>query len=172
VRSDAELVKAVLNGDKDAFGVLVKRYENPVRAAALDVVGHREKARDTAQEAFIKAYENLHSVRKGDAFGWWLLRITQRCALDSVRKEPRAGTIEACKIAAVENPDGHLEEDKQVLLAAVARLPDSEKEVVMLRYFAGHTVRDVAKVVGRSTGTVTKQLSRAHRRLRAILKEK
>ena len=171
MRSDAELVKAVLNGDKDAFGVLVKRYENPVRAAALDVVGHREKARDTAQEAFVKAYENLHKLRRGDAFGWWLLRITERCALDSARKEAKAGTVEASGIAAAENPDGCLEEDKQMLLGAVAGLPESEKQVVMLRYFAGHTVKEAAEIVGRSVGTVTKQLSRARKRLRAMLKE-
>ena len=58
-----------------------------------------------------------------------------------------------------------------MLLGAVAGLPESEKQVVMLRYFAGHTVKEAAEIVGRSVGTVTKQLSRARKRLRAMLKE-
>ncbi|MHC4184765.1 MAG: RNA polymerase sigma factor [Planctomycetota bacterium] len=51
------------------------------------------------------------------------------------------------------------------------KLPESEKQVVMLRYFSGQSVREVAEMLGRSVGTVTKQLSRAHKRLRNTLKE-
>ena len=77
---------------------------------------------------------------------------------------------ESTVAAAIENPDGQLDVDKQRLLAAVAGLPKAEKQVVMLRYFAGNSVRDVADIVGRNVGTVTKQLSRAHKHLRNILK--
>ena len=72
---------------------------------------------------------------------------------------------------AIEGRNGHLEEDQQALLAAVMRLPTGEREVVMLRYFDGHTVKDVASIAGRSVGTVTKQLSRAHQHLRIMLEE-
>jgi len=68
-----------------------------------------------------------------------------------------------------ETTDGCLDEEKQRLLAAVLKLPESEKQVVMLRYFSGRTASQVAKALGRSVGTVTKQLSRAHNRLRNIL---
>jgi RNA polymerase sigma factor (sigma-70 family) len=51
------------------------------------------------------------------------------------------------------------------------QLPAGEKEVVMLRYFEGHTVQQVASIAGRSVGTVTKQLSRAHRHLKTLLEE-
>jgi RNA polymerase sigma factor (sigma-70 family) len=70
---------------------------------------------------------------------------------------------------AIENPNGRLDEDKQQLLAAVVKLPRAEKQVVMLRYFGNNSVNDVAKILGRSTGTVTKQLSRARIHLRKIL---
>ena len=56
MRTDAELVNAVLNGEKQAFAILVKRYERPVRAVALDVLGDFHSATDTAQDAFVKAY--------------------------------------------------------------------------------------------------------------------
>jgi len=169
VRTDAELVDAVLDGEKQAFAALVKRYERPVRSVAMDVLGHRANAQDVAQEAFVKAYENLPALRKTDAFGPWLMKITRRCALDFVRRKPEEMPLETAVATTIENPDGQLDEDKQRLLAAVVKLPEGERQVVMLRYFSGHSVREVAEIAGRSVGTVTKQLSRAHKRLRNIL---
>jgi RNA polymerase sigma-70 factor (ECF subfamily) len=169
VRTDAELVNAVLDGEKQAFAVLVKRYERPVRAVALDVLGDYHSAADVSQEAFVKAYEQLAGLRKPKAFGAWLMKITRRCALDSLRRKPKETQLEPKIATSIESPDGQLDEDKQRLLAAVVKLPRSEKQVVILRYLGDNSVKDVADIVGRSVGTVTKQLSRAHERLRKIL---
>ena len=169
MQSDAELVNAVLNGNKEAFAVLVKRYERPVRAVALDALGNYHSAADASQDAFVKAYEELPRLRKRHAFGPWLMKIASRCALDSVRRRPKGTHLETKVAEAIEKPNGQLDEAKQRLLAAVVRLPKAERQVIMLRYFSGHSVKDVADVAGRSVGTVTKQLSRAHKRLRNIL---
>jgi RNA polymerase sigma-70 factor (ECF subfamily) len=169
VQTDAELVNAVLDGQKQLFAVLVKRYERPVRAVALDILGDFHSATDVSQDAFVRAYEHLAKLRKPDAFGPWLLKITRRCALDSVGRRPKETRLETKIAAAIENPDGRLDEDKQRLLAAVVKLPGAERQVVMLRYFGDNGVNDVAEILGRSVGTVTKQLSRARIRLRKIL---
>ena len=180
MRTDAELVNAVLHGEKDFFAELVRRYERPVRAVALDVLGDYHSATDVSQDAFVRAYERLAGLRKPEAFGPWLMKITRRCALDSARRLVSAkrfaesGRLKEARLetkiaAAIENPDGRLDEDKQRLLAAVVKLPGAEKQVVMLRYFGDNSVNDVAKILGRSVGTVTKQLSRARIRLRKIL---
>ncbi len=169
MQTDAELVKAVLNGKKYLFAELVKRYERAVRAIALDVIGDYHSATDVSQEAFIRAYERLAGLRKPESFGPWLMKITRRCALDSVRRKPKETLVETKITAAIENPNGRLDEDKQRLLAAVVKLPVAEKQAVMLRYFGDNSVNDVAKILGRSTGTVTKQLSRARIHLRKIL---
>ena len=108
VQSDAELVNAVLNGNKQAFGVLVKRYERPVRAAALDVLGDYHSATDVSQDAFVTAYENLPGLRKPLAFGPWLMEITRRCALDFVRRRQKEAPREPAVAAAIVNPDGRL----------------------------------------------------------------
>jgi len=171
VRTDAELVNAVLDGNKQAFAVLVKRYERPVRAVALDVLGDYHLAADISQEAFVKAYQQLAGLRKPEAFGAWLMKITRRSALDSFRLRPKETQQVPKTATTTESPDGQLDEGKQRLLAAVVKLPRSEKQVVMLRYFSENSVKDVAKIAGRSVGTVTKQLSRAHKRLRKILSE-
>ncbi len=169
MRTDAELVNAVLSGEKDLFAVLVKRYERLVRAVALDVLGDYHSATDVSQDAFVRAYERLAGLRKPEAFGPWLIKITRRCALDSARRMPKETRLEPKIAAAIENPDGRLDEAKQRLLAAVVKLPGAEKQVVMLRYFGENSVNDVANLLGRSVGTVTKQLSRARIRLRKIL---
>ena len=169
MRSDAELVKAVLGGDKQAFGVLVKRYERPVRAIALDVLGDYHLATDVSQDAFVTAYENLPGLRKPVAFGPWMMKIARRRAIDRARRKRDEAPLESVLPAAIYNPDGQLDEEKQWLLAAVVKLPQGERQVIMLRYFSGHSVKDVAEILGRSIGTVTKQLSRAHKRLRKIL---
>ena len=169
MRTDAELVNTVLDGKKEAFAVLVKRYERPVRAVALDVLGDYHLASDVSQEAFIKAYQQMAGLRKPDAFGAWLMKIAHRCALDSARRKLKEPQHQMKAAAVIENPNGQLDEDKQRLLAAVVKLPKSEKQVIMLRYFGDNSLKDVADIVDRSVGTVTKQLSRAHKRLRKIL---
>ena len=169
MQSDAELVKAVLNGNKKAFATLVKRYERPVRAEAMDILGDYHSASDVSQNAFVRAYEKLPALRKLEAFGPWLLTITRRCALDFVRQKPKENSLPTMVPRAVENPNGQLDEAKQRVLTAVVKLPKAEKQVIMLRYFSRHRVKDVARILDRSVGTVTKQLSRAHRRLRNIL---
>ena len=171
MRTDAELVNAVLDGEKQAFAVLVKRYERPVRAVALDVLGDHHLAKDVTQDAFVRAYERLAGLRRPEAFGAWLMKITRRCALDSARRKPRETQLDKAIATAAASPNGQLDESKRRLLAAIVKLPKVEKQVVMLRYFGDNSVRDVAKIVDRSVGTVTKQLSRAHKRLREILKE-
>jgi RNA polymerase sigma-70 factor (ECF subfamily) len=170
VQSDAQLVNAVLDGQKDAFAELVCRYERSVRAAAISVLDDHNAAQDAAQEAFIRAYEKLGSLRRASAFGSWLLMIARRCALDAASRLARESSLESSLEFATEDTNGRLDEEKQHLLATVMNLPDSERQVVMLRYFsANSSVKDVAGILGRSVGTVTKQLSRAHKRLRIML---
>ena len=169
MRTDAELINAVLGGKKEVFAVLVKRYERPVRAGALDVLGDYHLASDVSQEVFIKAYEQLAGLRKPEAFGAWLMKIARRCALDSARRKVKETQMRNKIATSIESPNGRLDEGKQRILAAVVRLPRAEKQVVMLRYFSDNSVKDVAEIVGRNVGTVTKQLSRAHKRLRKIL---
>jgi len=183
VQSDTEVVNAVMNGHKVAFAVLVERYEHPVRAIAMNVLGgDYHSTADASQDAFVRAYKELPALRKPGAFGPWLMRIAHRCALEAARQKTREIHLGARFAAANENYSARVDEPigsfstdlkllKGTLLAAVTTLPDAEKQVVMLRYFSAHTVKDVAGMVGRSVGTVTKQLSRAHKRLRRVLRE-
>lgn len=169
MRADAELVRAVIKGEREAFEVLVKRYEKPVIAIALNILGDRHLASDVSQEAFVKAYEHLARLRKPEAFGPWLMKIARRCAIRLACQRPGEIRLEPGIAQGIEDCDGRLDEGKQRLLSAIVKLPKAEKQVVMLRYFSGNTVNDVARILDRSVGTVTKQLSRARIRLRRML---
>jgi RNA polymerase sigma-70 factor (ECF subfamily) len=171
VVSDAVLVKEVLDGAKDAYAQLVGRYERPARAVAIHVLGNYHSAEDAAQEAFIKAYQQLAGLRKPQTFGPWLLTIVRRCALDMADRKRSHVSLDAIGDMPDHQRNGRLDEDKQHLLQQVMQLGESERQAVLLRYFGSHTVQQVADITGSSIGTVTKQLSRAHKNLRNRIKE-
>lgn len=171
VLSDAMLVKEVLDGSKDAFTELVRRHERPAIAAALHVLGRHHSAEDAAQEAFVRAWRQLPKLNKPDAFGPWLLKIVRRCALDMADKNKAQVPLAAAAGLPAHQGNGQLDDDNRQLLQRVMQLGKAERQVILLRYFGGHSVAQVAAIAGRSVGTVTKQLSRAHQRLRHQIKE-
>ncbi len=171
MQTDAEIIRAVLDGNRGQFALLVQRYEHAVHACVLHVLGDFDAAEDAAQEAFISAYEKLGSLRTPARFGPWLLRIARHKALTSMRRRPRTELLEAAENIPDGNPDPRISETSRQVLAAVMQLPDNEKQAVLLKHFDGHSATDIAALTGRSVGTITKQLSRAYARLRKRLKD-
>lgn len=167
--SDAEIVRAVVAGDRDAFAVLVSRHERGAWTTAWRVLRDYHAACDAAQEAFLQAYRRLGSLREPARFGVWLLRIADREAVRMARRRamsPARPLAEDDGLTPPAAADAPLDDGDADVLDAVARLPDPERLVVALFYLEGRPVAEVAAVLGRPVGTVTKQLSRAVRRLR------
>ncbi len=169
MQTDAELVNAVLKGEKELFAELVRRYEKPVRAVALDILRDFHLATDISQDSFVAAYEKLSCLRKPQSFGPWLMKIARRFAIEAAKRKTSELSPESEIAAMIEKPNGRLDDEKRHLLASVLKLPDAERQVIMLHYFGRNSSDDVAKILGSSVGTVTKQLSRARIRLRKIL---
>jgi RNA polymerase sigma-70 factor (ECF subfamily) len=170
LRPDAELVPATLGGDRAAFTALVARYERAALATAWGVLHDRHLSQDAAQEAFVSAFMNLCRLREHATFGAWLLTIARRAATRSAKCRrrqvadplPQAHPVDAKARGSV---------DLEWVVAATAELPEHERVVIYLRYFEDLDVGDIAKVLARPVGTVTKQLSRAHERLRQHLQK-
>ena len=169
--SDSELVKAVLAGQVDLFEPLVIRYEASIKAICFSVLGDSHLAADATQDAFIKAYEKLATLQNQKVFGAWLMRIAKRRALDMLKQQQTNMAQTPDPPSASTEQHYELDERKDRLLKAMMDLPEHERQVLMLRYFEEQSVRNVATISGRSLGTITKQLSRAHRRLKTILQE-
>jgi RNA polymerase sigma-70 factor (ECF subfamily) len=171
-QSDDALVDAVVAGDKARFAELVHRYEPVARAAAVAICGDTHLAQDVVQEAFLLAYTNLGKLADRARFGPWVLKIARRQALRTRRgRKHTEGTLEGNEPQSVEEDQSRLDDDSRELLDAVARLPDHEQVAVVLHYFEQHQVEMIALMTGRSTSTVTKQLSRARRRLEKWLRK-
>ena len=172
MRSNAELVTAVLEGDRPRFADLVRRHERMVVAAAWQMLGDYHAAQDAAQEAFVAAYRKLGTLRDRSRFGPWMLAIVRRTALRIVRRRrPATESLETAGDPPCPADADPLDEELQRLLEAISQLPDHERVVVILRYLDGHSVSSIAQMTGRPLGTVTKQLSRAVARLKASLVE-
>jgi len=184
---DAAIVAAILDGDRDAYRVLVERESRGVVRACLRVLGDAQEAEDVAQEAFVSAYRSLGSWRADGPFGAWLSRIAIRLAvrqlgrrravtwvrpsiergdrneaLDIVDEWPdlRAGSGADPERAAL------LGERDRALQAAVAALADPYRETVALRFFAERSLDEIASVTGRPLGTVKTHLRRGLLQLR------
>jgi len=172
MQSDDELIRSVLAGCRESFDPLVRRYEASVLASAAAVLGDLEAARDASQEAFLVAYRKLGSLRRPEAFGWWVGRIAKRQALSHLRqckREPQGPHVEEPALPAGGDGRQALSEDHDRLLAAVARLPEQDRAVLTMRYFDGLKLEEIAKATGKGIGTISKQLSRSHKRLREML---
>jgi RNA polymerase sigma-70 factor (ECF subfamily) len=169
LKSDLELVLLARSGDRDAFGLLVARYERPVIAASLAVVGNCEDARDVAQDVFVIAYRKVKGLWSPHRFGPWILRIARNAALRH-RKRRQQWRCDGLRedLSAPPSPAGC---EPEPMLELIARLPEREAILVMLRYFDDLTMDELSRVTGRPIGTVTKQLSRARQQLRIWIHE-
>ena len=171
MQADKELVEAALCGEQCAFATLVERYERPVRSVAIAVLHDVDAAHDVAQDTFLMAFEKLPSLSNRSAFGPWVLKIAQRFAYRAARARTRSRPLTEMQEPSCTSTNGKLDVQLEGLLQAVVRLPRQERVVVMLKYFDNQPVDAVAKITGRSVGTVTKQLSRARSRLKRWLGE-
>ena len=170
-RPDAELVSAAIAGDVSAFSALVRRHERSTYSLAYAVLRDRQLAEDATQDAFVLAYQSLPSLRDPAAFGPWVHTIVSRRANRLRPRRRPVAPLDAAGDVPAPDANGRLDADAERLLAAVNRLPAHERQTVLLHHFDGHDTPAVARMTGRTLGTVTKQLSRAYARLRDHLKE-
>ncbi len=169
VQTNSELIRAILaRNDQQAFSRLVLRYERLVWASVWHVLRDYHTTQDVTQETFLKAHEHLKELREPDAVGIWLCRIARREARRTKRGGPKTLGMDDVDLP-VPAPTVLIRDEYQTLIEAVGRLPEHERVVVVLRYLNNHTVAEVAHLTGRPVSTVTKQLSRAIKRLQQFL---
>ena len=169
MQSDADLVEAVLGGDRASFEVLVRRHERAVLGVALGILRDYHAAQDAVQDAFVAAYEELGTLRHGSRFGAWVLGIARRRAIDLWRKRSRTPQPTVPLDCCAAHGDGRLDDTVDEVFEAVGRLPERLRRVVLLRFCDGLSVPEIAETTGSPEGTVSSRLSRAVARLRRSL---
>ena len=177
--ADAELIEAFLDGDEGAFTTLVRKHEKAVHALAWRKVGDFQAAEEITQDAFVKVYHKLSTLKNRNQFAGWLYVITDRLCIEWHRKKrvPMA-SLEAMAPGELEEHyySGHLaaereaaviERKREAVKQILRRLPESERTVVSLHYLGEKTCEEIGESLGVSTNTVKSRLHRARKRLKA-----
>ena len=173
--TDQQLVDQVIAGNKNAFNLLVMRYQHRVAALIARFVKDPREVEDVAQEAFLKAYRALPLFRGDSAFYTWLYRIAVNTAknyLVARSRRPPAQDLEIDEVEPtetgsvlreIESPEGSLStsELKVAIEAALDSLPEELKTAFILREFSGLSYEDIAEVMDCPVGTVRSRIFRA-----------
>jgi RNA polymerase sigma-70 factor (ECF subfamily) len=180
--SDERLVELSLEGDEDAFGILVQRYQRRLAAFLSQLVGDMELARELAQEAFVRAWSALERFDPRYRFSTWLFRIAHNLGIDQLRRRRLQTTplyrtdsegeeVEVVVPDLDKDPLGHLE--NRALASELRQIIDGlrpeYRELVLLRHFAGLSYQEIADFTEMPLGTVKNKLFRAHSVLRRAL---
>ena len=168
--SDKYYIKRCLDGHPDDFRYLVRRYQGILLANLAGKLGNRERAEEAAQETLVRAYFNMGKLKKPDSFFSWLLGIADHVAKEHQRNEQILRQREIVRSFSEETSNTELSQD-YALEAAIARLPEAYRKIILLRYYGEHSCNQIAEQFNMPLGTVTKTLSRAYAMLRKLLQQ-
>ena len=185
--SDGALVRATLRGELAAFEVLVGRYQVRATGLAYRLLNHRDQAVEVTQDAFLKAYEKLHSLSHPERFGSWLLKIVGNLALNLRRARALRKTVSLDAAADSEagrgemnRPDRHAASPAELASAgelegliqqAVEQLPEMQRMALVLFSMEKMPQKDVAGILGCSVEAVKWHVFTARKKLKDKLKD-
>ncbi|MFZ5844547.1 MAG: RNA polymerase sigma factor RpoE [Pseudomonadota bacterium] len=173
--TDAELVARVQRGDKRAFDLLVRKYQQRIMALISRYIRNRSEIADVAQEAFIKAYRALPNFRGDSQFYTWLYRIAINSAknhLASQSRRPQTASVDGLEPEQLADLAGQTDnasperllltaELKREIDAAIAELPEELRTALLLREIDGLSYEEIAEVMECPIGTVRSRIFRA-----------
>ena len=175
--NDAQLVLLTLAGDPAAFDFLVDRYWPTAVALCLGRIDQVSEAEDLAQEGFIQAYQNLHTLKDTSRFAGWLTRIMQRKCTDYYRAASKSRhvsleTVTALQVetcAAYSSNPGLTPAQIHLIREKVAKLPESYQHLIVLRFMAGLSTQEIARQLNKHYGAIRTGFHRAYQMLRQEL---
>ena len=172
---DQQLVERVQRGDKNAFNLLVSKYQHKVASLVTRYVSNQSDVSDVVQEAFIKAYRALPEFRGESAFYTWLYRIAVNTAknyltaqgrrppdldVDCSDAELQEGAEAMHELA---NPESLMlsHEIQRMVVATLESLPEDLRTAITLREIEGLSYEEIAEIMGCPVGTVRSRIFRA-----------
>ncbi|KOO40397.1 RNA polymerase sigma factor SigW [Priestia koreensis] len=178
-------IKQVKKGDQDAFADIVEYYKDKIFQLCYRMLGNRHEAEDSAQEAFIRAYINIHSYDTSKKFSTWLYRIATNLCIDRIRKKKPDYYLDAevpgtegldmySQLAAdqalpeeeVENHELNEKIDQEIL-----NLPEKYRSAIVLKYIEELSLKEISDVLDLPIGTVKTRIHRGREALRNRLRD-
>jgi RNA polymerase sigma-70 factor (ECF subfamily) len=183
---DQRLVRRALRGDRRAFEMIVRKYQQPLLQYVGRMIREREQALDVSQEVFLRAYASLASYRPEYKFSTWLFRIASNYLIDSWRKK-KVATVSIDQPLEVGDDGGcylqladetasvvrtlEIGELRKRLEAAIDRLPPHLRELFVWRHLNDLSYEEMAEIKGLPVGTVKNRVFQAKEMLRGWLEE-
>ncbi len=186
----ADVIHQAQRGDAEAFDRLVDAYAHRITGFLYRMTGSRQDAEDLVQEVFLRLVRTIAAYQHDGRFEAWLFRIAANLARDRVRRAKRTPKFVAAKTGGAAEADGadetgsldriegssepadaNMERGEQIeaLHAALAMLPETEREVMMLRHFSQMSFKEISEMAGMPLGTALARAHRGLRRLREIM---
>jgi len=173
---DWELVEKARKGEERAFAAIVEKYESLVANVVKGMLGNVAEADDVGQEVFIRFYHSLDRYRGDAALRTYLTRIAINLSLNELKKRRRVVSLFTEKQEEAgfsdlsdEGRDVEKKDTQEVVEAALQRLDEGFRSVVVLRLIEGYSTRETAEILNLPQGTVLSRLSRAQKQLKEIL---
>ena len=181
-QNDQAAIRAILAGDKEAYGALVRRHSLRLFRVAFRMTGNEADADDVVQEAFLRGYRKLESFESRSNFGTWIYRIAVRCALDRIggnkvdesRRVAEASDLEQNQVQVADDGPGP---DRLILSseiralheAAMRSLTATERTAFVLRHLEECSTGEIAEALGIAPNAAKQAVFRAVRKLRLRL---
>jgi RNA polymerase sigma-70 factor (ECF subfamily) len=180
------LIRAAQQGDQDAFGQLVRAYDQSVLRLAMNLLRSPEDAQDVYQEAFLRVYRNLNSFRFDCSFHTWLYRIVTNLCLDQMRKR-KVRKEESAQVEGTDGPVDRLDtlqearaegdpmrnlfsgQLRERIQKALGELTARERMVFELRHYQGLRLRNIGEILGTTEEAAKNCLFRATQKMRVAL---
>ena len=165
------MVIETLNGDREAFGRLVERYERRIFNLAFRICGDYEDAMDVTQTVFVKAFDRLGTFDPSRKFFSWLYKMGVNESLNQVKRQSRIVHVEFDLPSRAPSPEQQLIRDESdgLVQTALKRLGEDQRVVIILRHFVDLSYRQIGEVLGIQEKTVKSRLYSARQRMKEIL---
>ena len=178
--NDQVYIDSILNGDANAFAVLVDRYKDLVYTLALRMMKHAEEAEEAAQDTFIKVYKSLNKFKGESKFSTWIYRVAYNTCLDRLKKNKRQQyTVEINEytehqVKTLDNALDNIEakEREQTIQDCLALLPSEDSFLLTLYYFEELSLEEIGKIVDLNPNNVKVKLFRSRKKLATVLRKK
>lgn len=174
-RTDAQVVRDVLDGDQDAFRLLVRRYGDTLYGHAVRMTGSPDEASDLVQKALVKGFKKLRSCKDPQRVGAWLFRILANLCKDHVRSRRKDVSLSVVAGALHDgvDPSAAVEgaEIRQKIWGALDALTPEQKEAFVLKHVEGRSYEEIAAVMDTSVASLKMRVHRAREALRGLLEE-
>lgn len=176
--NDQHYITKVLEGDTNAYAVLVDRYKDLVFTLALTMTKNREEAEEVAQDVFVKVYKNLAKFKGDSKFSTWVYSVSYNTCLDRIKKLKRTHntvTIDAFTEHQIQTIDDTLfameiKERNEAILRCLNQLPVADSFILTLYYYEEQSLDEIAKAMRLKANHVKVKLFRSRKKLAAILR--